>query len=252
MKQPVTTSTPGNEPSPTDTYQPRGKWAFDSEVTAVFDDMLARSIPQYEIMRRACFDVGLTFVDPKRHDMIIDLGSSRGEAVAPFVQRYGAQLHYTLVETSPPMLDVLRQRYQGFTDSGIMTVRDLDLRHDFPHVPATLAQSVLTLMFIPVNYRQQVIENVYATLQPGGAFILVEKVLGNGARIDRLMVDLYHQRKHEHDYSFEDIDRKAASLEGVLVPLTATYNRDLLRSAGFHHVDCFWRWMNFAAWVAIK
>ena len=25
-----------------------------------------------------------------------------------------------------------------------------------------------------------------------------------------------------------------------------------LRDAGFKEVDCFWRWMNFAAWVAIK
>jgi tRNA (cmo5U34)-methyltransferase len=44
----------------------------------------------------------------------------------------------------------------------------------------------------------------------------------------------------------------ALSLEGVLVPVTAAWNEYLLRSAGFSHVDCFWRWMNFAAWVAVK
>lgn len=26
---------------------------------------------------------------------------------------------------------------------------------------------------------------------------------------------------------------------------------DVMR-AGFKHVDCFWRWMNFGGWVAVK
>ena len=42
------------------------------------------------------------------------------------------------------------------------------------------------------------------------------------------------------------------SLEGVLVPVTAKWNEQLLRSAGFAEVDMFWRWMNFAGWVAVK
>lgn len=41
------------------------------------------------------------------------------------------------------------------------------------------------------------------------------------------------------------------SLEGVLVPVTTHWNEDMLRAEGFRHVDCFWRWMNFAAGVAV-
>jgi hypothetical protein len=32
---------------------PSERWEFDGDVTEVFDDMLARSIPQYEVMRQA-------------------------------------------------------------------------------------------------------------------------------------------------------------------------------------------------------
>ena len=33
-------------------HTPTGRrWEFDTSVTAVFDDMLRRSIPQYEVMR---------------------------------------------------------------------------------------------------------------------------------------------------------------------------------------------------------
>ncbi|MGH3921557.1 MAG: hypothetical protein ACRDS1_01640 [Pseudonocardiaceae bacterium] len=43
------------------------------------------------------------------------------------------------------------------------------------------------------------------------------------------------------DYTQEEIDRKRLSLEGVLVPVTAKWNVEMLRAAGFQQVDCFWR-----------
>lgn len=45
---------------------------------------------------------------------------------------------------------------------------------------------------------------------------------------------------------------KRKSLEGVLVPITAKWNEELLESAGFSQIDCFWRCLNFAGWIAIK
>ena len=50
----------------------------------------------------------------------------------------------------------------------------------------------------------------------------------------------------------EEINRKRFALEGVLVPVTARWNEELLNGAGFRQVDSIWRWMNFAGWVAIK
>jgi hypothetical protein len=50
----------------------------------------------------------------------------------------------------------------------------------------------------------------------------------------------------------EEIERKRLSLEGVLVPVAAEWNEDLLRRAGFDEVECFWRCLNFAGSVAIK
>ena len=58
--------------------------------------------------------------------------------------------------------------------------------------------------------------------------------------------------KREQGYSAEEIERKRLSLERVLVPMTAKWNEELLRDAGFRQVDCFWRWMNFAGWFAVK
>ena len=66
------------------------------------------------------------------------------------------------------------------------------------------------------------------------------------------MVDAYLDGKRAAGYTEDQIQRKKLSLEGVLVPVTARWNEELLRMAGFRSVDCFWRWMNFAAWIAVK
>ena len=58
--------------------------------------------------------------------------------------------------------------------------------------------------------------------------------------------------KKGHGYTQEQIERKRLSLEGVLVPVTARWNEEMLRMAGFQQVDTFWRWMNFCGWVAVK
>lgn len=231
-------------------HRPEGAWVFDEEVTSCFDDMLTRSIPQYDVMRDAVYRIARAFLPPG--GWVVDLGTSRGESVARLVEHFGAQINYTLVETSPPMLAAVRERYRGYIEAGVMRVFEADVRKAFPREPAHVVQSVLTLQFVPINYRQQIVQSAYDTLRPGGAFILVEKVLGAGSRLDDLMVTNYHALKSANGYSYDAIDRKRESLEGVLVPVTAKWNEDLLRESGFRHVDCFWRWMNFAAWVAVK
>jgi tRNA (cmo5U34)-methyltransferase len=112
--------------------------------------------------------------------------------------------------------------------------------------------SVLTLQFTPIEYRQQIIRRVFESLAPGGAFILVEKVLGATSRLDEAFVELFLQIKRENGYSDSQIDRKRMSLEGVLVPVTARWNEELLHQEGFASVDSFWRHLNFAGWVAVK
>jgi tRNA (cmo5U34)-methyltransferase len=228
---------------------PGDKWAFDESVTHVFDDMLARSIPQYDVMRSLVFDLASLFVQPQTD--IVDLGCSRGESLSPFLDRYGAHNRYCGVEVSQPMLDAARDRFASWP-STVVRLLDLDLRRDYPPVSASVTLSVLTLMFIPINYRQRIVQSVYDTTLPGGVFVLVEKLIGSSAATDQLLTDRYHRLKADNGYSHEEIQRKALALEGVQVPVTARWNEDLLHEAGFAHVECIWRWCNFAAWIAIK
>ncbi len=240
-----------------DNVEPKENWEFDDDVTEAFDDMLHRSIPQYEVMRDAVYEIARTGIgsragalDRKRH--VMDLGASRGESVAKLIEMTDSDVQFTLVEVSKPMVGVLRKRFRAEISAGRVFLSEKNLRHGVPGVRSDVILSVLTLQFTPINYRQDIIESVYDELRTGGMFIIVEKVLGEGKRIDTTLRMRYHALKGENGYDPESISRKAASLEGVLVPLTAGFNEDLLRRTGFRHVDCFWRWMNFAGWVAIK
>ncbi len=229
---------------------PEGKWTFDAEVTGVFEDMLERSIPQYEVMRQACFDMACRYVRP--NTVVLDVGCSRGEAMAPLVEKFGAQNHFLGIEVSPPMLEAAKERFKGWIQCGVVEIKELDLRRGYPPVRASVTLAVLTVQFTPIEYRQRIIRDVYQHTLPGGAFLLVEKVLGGSAELDQVLVEHYYALKSANGYSPEEIERKRWSLEGVLVPMTARWNEELLRTAGFAQVECFWRWMNFAAWVAVK
>lgn len=234
-----------------DRVEPGEKWEFDENVAAVFEDMLARSIPQYEVMRKAVTDLALQRI--RHHHMsrphVADLGASRGSALAPILEECPVAVYHAL-EISEPMCAVLRDR---FADDSVR-VYQADLREGLPsQLPnCDVILSVLTLQFTPIEYRQQILRRVWQRVKPGGALILVEKVLGGSADLDAAMVECYYDLKGSNGYSPEAIEKKRRSLEGVLVPVTAAWNEELLRTAGFTQVDSFWRWMNFAGWLAIK
>lgn len=230
-------------------HRPQGpKWAFDESVASCFEDMLKRSIPDYDGMRALCLDVARPFL--RRGGFVVDLGCSDGLSLLPFVEEFGADLRYCGVEVSEPMRLCAVERFKG--RPGLVEIKDTDLRRDYPDVLASVTLSVLTLQFTPIEHRQRIVRDAWRNTAQGGAFILVEKVLGDTADIDALFLDRYLSSKSANGYSQEDIDRKRESLEGVLVPVTARWNEDLLSRAGFSQVDCFWRRLNFAGWIAIK
>lgn len=230
-------------------HRPDGKWAFDSNVTQCFSDMLARSIPDYGTMRKLVFDLGAWFVQDRTD--ILDLGCSRGDGLAPFIDGFGASNTYVALDESQSMIDACRERFAGWINNGLLDVRLHDLRDGLPPRIPSLILSVLTLQFTPLECRQRIVADAFRMLRPGGAMIVVEKILGPDASADRVLVDAYYAMKRANGYSVDEIEAKRKSLQGVLVPLTAEGNEQMLRAEGFR-VQQFWQALNFAGWLAIK
>lgn len=227
---------------------PQGAWEFDGDVTAAFDDMLERSIPQLDVMRTTVADLAASFLPPR--GTVVELGCSNGAQLAAVLAAAPQTALAVGCDVSEPMLAAARAR---FADDHRVKIAHTDLRDGWPcAAPADVVLSVLTLQFTPIEHRHAILDRVARGLRDGGAFILVEKVLGPTARLDAAFTRLYHDRKREAGYTDEQIERKRLSLEGVLVPVTARWNEELLHSAGLRETDSFWRWGPFAGWLAVR
>lgn len=226
------------------------KWAFDADVTRVFDNMLARSIPAHDDMRDLVLALGEPFV--RDGSDVIDLGCSRGAALAPFARLFGSRVRCLGLDESPAMVAAARERFASEISAGTVDIREHDLRYGLPDdALPSLTLAVLTLQFVPIEYRQRVVADVFARTQPGGAMIVVEKILGTDAAAERLLTRHYYDTKLAAGYSFDQIAAKRQSLQGVLVPLTAAGNEQMLRAEGWK-VQQFWQHLNFAGWLAVK
>jgi tRNA (cmo5U34)-methyltransferase len=208
--------------------------------------MLERSIPDYRSMRALVYKIGKQHIQPET--LVVDVGCSTGLAVEPFVREYDGGCSFLLIDNAPAMVDACRERFREYDN---VEVQQGDLWKYLPlKEPTSLVLSVLSLQFMPTAYRQRMINQIYDAMVPGGALILVEKIIGDN--LDDDLVELYYQMKAENGYSAEQIAEKRRSLENVLSPLKAAWNVDLLRTAGFEAVEEFWRCLNFCGWIAVK
>lgn len=142
------------------------------------------------------------------------------------------------------MIEVCRDKFSvGISGGYVELVNGNFFDMDIPD-NQSLVLSILSMQFMPTAYRQNMINSIYEALNPGGAFVFVEKIIADEGT-DDLNVDLYYQMKRENGYTEEKIMQKRKSLENVLSPLKAEWNEDMLHEAGFEKVDMFWRCLNF-------
>jgi len=229
-----------------DTGYAADTWAFDTEVTRVFDDMLKRSIPNYDGMREAISGVARQVF--AEQGVITDLGTSRGETISHLLPCVNKATQFIGLEISEPMVEAATERFIN-NENVRMMQHDL-LTDTLPET--THITSCLSLMFTPIEDRPKIVGQIASALADNGVFLLVEKVAGMNGVTDEIFTNAYYDMKREHGYSDDAIQRKRLSLRGVLVPQTAKANEDMLVSAGFRTVECFWRTWNFVGWIAKK
>ena len=227
------------------------KWEFNEDVSQVFDEMLERSIPSYNRMRYLITKIVIEHIKNNNltHTNILDLGCSTGEQIFE-LNKHLKMNEYIGLECSKPMLKEARQKNK-FNHN--VCIRNFDLTKDKLEIRNCGAiLSILTLQFIPIEYRQRIMNNIYNQLNNNGVFIFVEKIIGDNYNYSELYEKLYYDMKHMNGYSLDEIRDKKLKLEGVLVPVTNKFNLDLMRQAGFNRIDIFWKDLNFIGYIAMK
>lgn len=226
---------------------------FDSNVSECFTDMISRSIPGYDLLGDLVYRLGKNFV--VENATILDVGCSNGIDVLKFIKEYHDTNNFILIDNNPDMIKKSKELIKsivGVTDRVKCKIRDLisyDLR-DVSNV--SLGICLFLLQFIPLEDRQQVLQNIFNTLIPGGALIVAEKYLPKTSFMSNLFRDEYYNIKRDNGYSLEQIYSKRNALKTVMYPVSESMTKDMLIDCGFSKVETFWKCLNFCGFIAIK
>lgn len=227
---------------------------FNDAVAEVFPDMLRRSIPGYAASLEAIGSLASRYV--RAGTNCYDLGCSLG--AASIAMRQGIRspdCRIIAVDNSAAMTErcaeiVANEAAAGPGDAAI-EVQLGDIR-ETPISNASMAVMNYTLQFLGLEDRDALVQRICDGLQPGGLFLLSEKVVEGNAHMNQLLIDLHEEHKRRNDYSELEISRKRAALENVLIPESVAAHRRRLDQAGFSHSGVWLRYFNFVSIVAIK
>jgi tRNA (cmo5U34)-methyltransferase len=223
---------------------------FDESVANVFEDMLGRSVPMYLECQSLAVHWCARFA--KENTSVYDLGCSTGTLLLKLAQSIDKNKGIALygVDNSPAMLEKSRKTLR---QSPIpCELFEADLNQDIFIKNASVVVMNYTLQFVLPENRLPLLKNIFENLVPGGSLVFIEKIKSDIPALDETFIDFHHQFKRDRDYSDLEISRKREALENVLIPWTVEENQSLIKKAGFQTVDLFFKWNNFAGFIALN
>jgi tRNA (cmo5U34)-methyltransferase len=216
----------------------------------VFDDMLQRSIPMYQECQNLAAHWCTQFA--KSSTSVYDLGCSTGTLLLKLAQALPPLKNIKLIglDNSQAMLKKAKKTLKNSPLPCEMI--QADLNGNLTICNASVVVMNYTLQFVRPSNRSTLLKNIYNALVPGGSLVLIEKVNSKIPSLNKTFIDFHHQFKEKKGYSKLEISQKRESLENVLIPWTVEQNNNLIQSAGFSTVDLFFKWNNFAGFIALK
>ena len=225
-------------------------FAFDSATARVFDDMACRSVPFYREIQRMVGEMAAEFA--VEHTNLYDLGCSTGTTLIELDKVIGPNVRFIGVDNSEAMLEKARVKLAEYNVAHHYKLRLADLHQEIAIENASVVILLLTLQFVRPLHRARVIQAISRGLNDQGCLLVVEKVAITDTTLNRLFVKHHHAMKRRNGYSEMEIARKREALENVLIPYRMEENRELLLESGFRSCEEFFRWYNFAGFVAVK
>ncbi len=227
-----------------------GAFEFDEKVAGVFDDMLNRSVPLYKETRQMAVRLALNFIKPDTR--VFDIGCSTANLLIDLSNKLNeSSIEMIGIDNSPWMLEKAKNKIKEESAHKI-ELRQNDISENLEIENASVVFMNYTLQFVRPLQRESLVRRIYEGLNSDGCFILVEKVLGNNSMFNRFYVEIYSEFKKLQGYSDKEINQKREALENVLIPYRLDENTDLLNRCGFETVDLFFKWYNFAGFIAVK
>ena len=227
-----------------------GDFKFGANVAGVFDDMVNRSVPFYDEIQRMVAELAATYA--REGTDVYDLGCSTGTTLIGMNANINRDVQFIGVDDSMEMLDKCKSKLKEAGLSRRYELRCADLNKGIKIQNASVVVLCLTLQFVRPLHREKLLKNIYEGLNHKGVLIVVEKILAEESHFNRDFIEYYYDYKRRNHYSELEIYQKREALENVLIPYKLSENITLLRDMGFAHCEVFFKWYNFAGFVAVK
>jgi len=222
-------------------------FSFGGKTPKKFDAHVSKSVPLYEMGHDLICKISSFFLNDESN--VYDLGCSTGTLIKKII-KYNSKIKFKIIgiDKEKNMIKEAKKKLKN--------VKKISLNcHDLKSCKfknSDLFISYYTIQFIKPKYRQQIFNNIYKSLNWGGAFLLFEKVRGPDARFQDMMLQIYNEYKNDVGYDEKQIYNKSLSIRGVLEPFTSAANISYLKRAGFKDVMSVIKYCSFEGFLAIK
>ena len=221
---------------------------FDQDVVKVFDDMVRRSVPGYDSMIQMIGLIARMYGQDNTN--YYDLGSSTGAITLSIaLNNKSKNNQFFAIDNSKEMVEQCEKNLHNKVDN-LQAICD-----DINQVKINSASIVvlnLTLQFIDVNLRSNLIKKIYDGLESGGILIISEKIHFDDAVMQNQITKLHMDFKKENGYSELEIANKRQAIENVLITETKEQHLNRLRDCGFVETSCFFQCLNFVSFLSVK
>jgi tRNA (cmo5U34)-methyltransferase len=215
------------------------------DATAVFSDYAQdydaprrRLIPVFDDFYGLAVDCLRLTAAPIRR--VLDLGAGTGlMAAAVLAEHPGIELE--LLDGSGEMLALAGERL----GDAIAAAHVQDMRDPLPDGPFDAVVSALAIHHLEHTEQGRLFAAIHERLRPGGVFVNAEQVAGPSPARSDAYDELWVPYAHAAGASQEETDaaRERFGLDRCADPESLL---EWLREAGFHNVDCLFRWWRFA------
>lgn len=214
-------------------------WTFETkEIAETFDSHVREQLPWYDMVTDSVAYIIRNYLP--EHGTVVDIGASTGnliDKIIPLVRERNGSIH--AIEKSREMCNVMVSKYKKNREDDIgVTCADITTM-EVPDCDVIVL--FLTLMFVPVLYRESLIKRAIESCSTGGVIIIVDKIADHGGYFSTVLKRLTMHFKLQQGAKPEDVLTKEMSLAGVQIPIDpAILGEDAKQ---------FFRMGEFAGWV---
>jgi len=223
---------------------------FDEQVVKVFPDMIARSVPGYELV------VPMIGLLARRYaqtgSRIYDLGCSLGAAslaMSMALRTEGVKI--IAVDNSAAMVSRCRENVADGSGSVPIDVR-LENMLDTQIENASVVVLNFTLQFLDRKQRQTLIDRISAGMRKDAVLIISEKICFADLKEQSDQTEWHHDFKRTQGYSDLEIAQKRNALEDVLRPDTEQAHFERFKQAGLSRPRRWFQCFSFTSYIVFK